>query len=265
MRQVFSSPRLENVERVAQLLREAGIETRITHGRSYKGGLRGGFSYRDHTREGPVPAVWIVNAEDQVRGREILREAGLLDTTRAPSDSFLPASVHRREEERKADAGARRAFRLKMGLVAVIAIVIVLAFAAQRKSELQSPAVRAAATAKLPIGVAPTPDALAVAVLAGELPARAGQVACLAVDGGDPAPSLLALLAPKTPGRLLPASRCPARGDVQTLAIHDYRPQGGGQAGPIVLDRLRGGRVLASHRYDVRPDAGGWRVVEPYR
>ena len=37
MRQVFSSPRLENVERVSQLLEEAGIETRITHGRSYKG------------------------------------------------------------------------------------------------------------------------------------------------------------------------------------------------------------------------------------
>ena len=30
MRQVFSSPRLENVERVAELLREQGIEVRVT-------------------------------------------------------------------------------------------------------------------------------------------------------------------------------------------------------------------------------------------
>ena len=40
MRQVFTSPRLENAERVAQLLRDAGIEVKLQHGRSYKGALR---------------------------------------------------------------------------------------------------------------------------------------------------------------------------------------------------------------------------------
>jgi hypothetical protein len=260
MRQVFSSPRLENVERVAQLLEQAGIETRITHGRSYKGTRRGDFSYRDHSREAPMPAVWIVNSEDQVRGREILRDAGLIETTRAGSDSFLPASMHRREQEKKADAGTRRAFRLKLGLLAVIVIVIVLAFVTQRKAEQLAPAVPA-----LPAGVAPTPDALALAVLAGELPTRAGQVACLSIDGRDPSPALLASLAPRTSGQVLPASRCPARADVPTLAIHDYRPRGSTQAGPITLDRVRGGRLLVAHTYDVRPDAGGWRVIEPYR
>ena len=216
MRQVFSSPRLENVERVAQLLEDAGIETRITHGRSYKGSRRSDFSYRDHTREGPTPAVWIVNSEDQVRGREILREAGLIDTTRGGSDSFLPASMHRREQEQKADAGARRAFRLKLGLLAVIAIVIVLAFVTQRKAELHAPAATGPA---LPAGVSATPDALAAAVLAGELPTRAGQSACLSVDGRDPAPSLLAMLRPRSPGQVLAASRCPARADVPSLAF----------------------------------------------
>jgi len=260
MRQVFSSPRLENVERVAHLLEEAGIETRVTHGRSYKGTRRGEFSYRDHAREEPMPAVWIVKSEDQIRGREILREAGLLETTRAGSDSFLPASMHRREEERKADAGARRAFRLKLGLLALIAIVIVLAFVAQRKSGLP-----VATGPALPPGVSATPDTLAAAVLAGELPTRAGQVACLSVDGRDPAPTLLATLQPRSPGQVAPASRCPARADVPTLAIHDYRPRGATGAGPITLDRLRGGRLLIRHAYDVRPDAGGWRVVEPYR
>jgi hypothetical protein len=212
MRQVFSSPRLENVERVAQLLEEAGIETRVTHGRSYKGTRRGEFSYRDHAREEPMPAVWIVKSEDQIRGREILREAGLLETTRAGSDSFLPASMHRREEERKADAGARRAFRLKLGLLALIAIVIVLAFVTQRKSGLP-----VSAGPALPPGVSATPDTLAAAVLAGELPTRAGQIACLSVDGRDPAPTLLATLQPRSPGQVLPASRCPARPDVPTL------------------------------------------------
>ena len=50
MRQVFSSPRLENVERVAQLLRDDGIAVKVTQRRAYKGGLRGDFSYRDDTR-----------------------------------------------------------------------------------------------------------------------------------------------------------------------------------------------------------------------
>jgi hypothetical protein len=262
MRQVFSSPRLENVERVAQLLADAGIETRITHGRSYKGTRRGDFSYRDHTREGPMPAVWIVKSEDQVRGREILREAGLIDTTRAGSDSFLPASVHRREQEQKADAGARRAFRIKLGLLAVIVIVIVLAFVTQRKAELHAPVAQGPT---LPAGVSATPDALAVAVLSGELPTRAGQRACLSVDGRDPAPTLLAALQPRSPGQLEPASGCPAGADVPTLALHDYRPSGKAGAGAITLDRLRGGRLLIRHTYDVRPDNGGWRVVEPYR
>lgn len=261
MRQVFSSPRLENVERVAQMLEDAGIETRVTHGRSYKGTRRGEFSYRDHARESPMPAVWIVKSDDQIRGREILRDAGLIETTRTGSDSFLPASMHRREQEKKADAGSRRAFRLKLGLLAVIVVVIVLAFVTQRKAEQLAPS----ATARvLPTGAAPTPDSLARAVLAGELPTRAGQVACLSVDGVDPSPALLASLAPRTPGQVLPASRCPARADVPTLAIHDYRPRGGTPAGPITLDRLRGGRLLVGHTYDVRPDAGGWRVIEPY-
>jgi hypothetical protein len=262
MRQVFSSPRLENVERVAQLLEDAGIETRVTHGRSYKGARRGDFSYRDHARETPMPAVWIVNSEDQVRGREILREAGLIETTRGGSDTFLPASMHRREEERKADAGARRAFRLKLGLLALIAIVIVLAFVTQRKSELRAPIASGPA---LPAGVYATPDALAAAVLVGELPTRAGQLACLSVDGHDPAPTLLATLQPRSPGQVLAASRCPTRADVPTLAIHDYRPRGNSGAGPIMLDRLRGGRLLIRHTYDVRPEDGGWRVIEPYR
>jgi hypothetical protein len=261
MRQVFSSPRLENVERVAQMLEDAGIETRVTHGRSYKGTRRGDFSYRDHARETPMPAVWIVKSEDQVRGREILRDAGLIETTRTGSDSFLPTSMHRREQEKKADAGARRAFRLKLGLLAVIVVVIVLAFVTQRKAEQLAPG---ATVPALPVGVSPTPDALALAVLAGELPTRAGQLACLSVDGRDPAPTLLASLAPRTPGRVLPASHCPVRADVPTLAIHDYRPRGGTQAGPITLDRVRAGRLLVGHTYDVRPDADGWRVIEPY-
>lgn len=89
MRQVFTSPRLENVESVAALLAEHEIDTYISEGRSYKGTRRQPFSYRD--RHGtPQPAVWVVKAEDQPRARELLRGAGLLGTTRPGSVEPMP-------------------------------------------------------------------------------------------------------------------------------------------------------------------------------
>ena len=84
MRQVFTSPRLENVERVAAMLQQHGVITRITNGRTFKGNLRGSFSYRESANKNPPPAVWVVRSEDQPKARELLREAGLLDSGRPP-------------------------------------------------------------------------------------------------------------------------------------------------------------------------------------
>jgi hypothetical protein len=245
---------MENVERVAQLLRDAGIDARITHGRSYKGGLRGDFSYRDHVRVDPIPAVWVVKSEDQPAAREILRAAGLLDSTRGETGYTLP--VFRTETpDAIIEPGRKRAFRLKIGLLVVIAVVVVLAFVSMRTPPVVT-------TAALPAGDSATPDALAVAVLAGELPTHAGQTICLSVDGHDPSPSLLAAL-PAPSGVVVPASRCPAGPQQLALAISGYRTSG--TTGTIQLARRRGSAVIATHHYDVRPEGAGWRVVEPYQ
>jgi hypothetical protein len=253
MRQVFSSPRMENVERVAKLLRDAGIDARITHGRSYKGGLRGDFSYRDNVRVDPIPAVWIVRSEDQPAAREILRAAGLLDSTRGETGYTLPA-FRTETPDAIVEPGRKRAFRLKVGLLVVIAVVMVLAYLSMRPPTVGPVA--------LPAGDSPTPDTLAVAVLSGELPSRTGQTICLSVDGHDPSPGLLAAL--HTPaGVVLPASRCPAGPAQLALAISAYRTTG--RTGTIQLTRRRGATVIATHHYDVRPEGSGWRVVEPYQ
>jgi hypothetical protein len=259
VRQVFASPRMENVERVAALLKDAGIETRTTHARSYKGGLRGDFSYLDHVRTDPIPAVWVVKSEDQPAAREILRAAGLLDSTRKETGYTLP--VFRTEEPLAADDPARkRAFRLKAGLLLVISVVLVLAFLSQRGPASRQVAQRPAPT--LPAGISATPDRLARAVLSGELPTREGQTVCLGIDGGDPSPSLRAAL-PAAAGTLQPLSKCAAAANVQTLLVRDFRWNG--HTGTIVLERRRGARLLVSHTYDVRPVGSGWRVVEPYQ
>ena len=263
MRRVFASPRLENVERVAQLLGDAGIQTRVTHGRSYKGGLRGDFTYIDHTRSEPIPAVWVVRSEDQPAARELLRSSGLLDSTRMDTGYTLP--VFRSEEPAAADdPGRKRAFRLKAGLLLAITVVIALAFVSQRKPQSATPAPTPAKTPALPAGVSATPDALAVAVLAGELPTRAGQSACLSIDGHDPAPTLLAML-PATPGEVLPASQCASRPELAQLAIGDYRAAATG-AGTIRLERRRNATAApVAETYDVYRNASGWRVIEPYQ
>ena len=260
MRQVFSSPRLENVERVAQLLRDDGIAVKVTQRRAYKGGLRGDFSYRDDTRTEPMPAVWVVRSEDQPRARAMLRELGLLDSTRSDTGYRLPA--FRSEEPAAADdPGRKRAFRLKLGLLAVIAIVVVLAFFTKVEAPTPAPATVPVAAPALPAGDTPVPDALAVAVLAGELPVRADQAICLSVDGHDPAPSLLAAL-PPSPGQVIALSQCPAS-DVPRLSISGYHVRTPGGAGDISLARSRAaGATPLVDTNEVSHDARGWRVIE---
>src|SRR3546814_20178437 len=107
MRNVFTSARLENVERVAKLLEDDGIEVRITNGRSYKGGIRGNFSYRGDGNK--LPEVWVVRSADQPRARAMLREAGLLDTTRHPPHSSLSMGLRRTSAEARRRSNPPRA------------------------------------------------------------------------------------------------------------------------------------------------------------
>ena len=119
MRQVFTSTRLENVEGVAKMLGEHGIETKITQGRSWKGNSRREFSYsaKNHD-ESQQPAVWVLKSEDFKLARELLHEGGLLASTR--ETSYLPEKLQFRDTA-KPDAG-RRVSRMRMALLAGVAI-----------------------------------------------------------------------------------------------------------------------------------------------
>lgn len=114
MRQVFTSARLETVEGVAKLLEDAGIEVRIRNGRSYHGARRRPFSFRDSPETSPWPTLWIVRPEDQPRARQLLREGGLLDSTRDPLPP-LPESLRRQDP-------AQRALRWRLALLVVLVL-----------------------------------------------------------------------------------------------------------------------------------------------
>jgi len=136
MRSVFSSPRLENVEAVAKMLEEAGIEVKVSNDRSYKGNRRQPFSYREPVNSENIPQVWVIKAEDQHKARAMLREQGLIDSTRhgfaamgtAASHSFLPTSA-REPGARRRDPRAMLVTRARLLLLAIIALITMLAIA----------------------------------------------------------------------------------------------------------------------------------------
>ncbi len=129
MREVFSSPRLENAEKVAQLLEDEGIEVRITNGRSYHGKRRRPFSYRANGGNGPDAAVWVIHSEDQPRAREIMRATGLTrPTTRPVADS--PLGSHQAVPPAPADPVLPRSTQqtiMRYRRVLLIAIAIIAA------------------------------------------------------------------------------------------------------------------------------------------
>ena len=185
MRKVFSSQRIENVEGVAELLRGAGIEVRITDGRSYRGNRRGNFSYS--APSGPTPAVWVVRSDQQVAARELLREAGLIDTTRGEG-GYLGSTFRPRSGQEPAGRtpAQKRMLRLKVGLV--LAAMAVAAVAMMRGIELPTPGaapVRELAGPPFDGTIAATLFPVPQAVFDSELGEVDTPVACLGVDNTD--------------------------------------------------------------------------------
>ena len=110
MRQMFTSPRLSNVEGVAKLFDEHGIANKVTQGRTYKKVSRREFSFREgQGSKDEQPAVWVLRPEDYKRARELLLDGGLVDA--GTRDSYLPDALQFKEPA-KADPNAR-IFRIK--------------------------------------------------------------------------------------------------------------------------------------------------------
>ena len=121
MRQIYTSARVENVDRVVALLAEAGIETSVTNRRAWAGHDFKGPSYSGRQDPGAWPQVWVVKAEDQPRARALLREIGIEPATRFADELQRSRAAPRPEDKRGA-----LAWKLRIGLLGVIAMMIVL-------------------------------------------------------------------------------------------------------------------------------------------
>ncbi|NCT66063.1 MAG: hypothetical protein GXC76_00310 [Rhodanobacteraceae bacterium] len=118
MRQIYTSPRMENIQRVVALMTEQGIETSIANRRAYQGADWKRFSYSAKGDRDSWPQVWVVRAEDQTAARRILRDAGLEPATRFADELAASRGL--------GDAAERRrhlTMRIKIIMLTLIAAV----------------------------------------------------------------------------------------------------------------------------------------------
>ena len=127
MRQMFSSPRLENVEGVDKLFNDAGIETKIAQGRTYKGNSRREHSYADKKRQvdaSQYPAVWVIKAEDYTKAREILHDADLLEDK--VQNPYMPGLQFRDQATMTPERKLLRTKLILLGIIGAMTFAMVL-------------------------------------------------------------------------------------------------------------------------------------------
>jgi hypothetical protein len=78
MRQIYTSPRPENIDRVVALMAEHGIEASVANRSNYnrQSWQRFSYSQRQDSRDSWAQ-VWITSADDYTKARELLREIGI--------------------------------------------------------------------------------------------------------------------------------------------------------------------------------------------
>lgn len=123
MRKIYTSPRVENVDRVVQLFAEHGIAARVTNDGGWRGRDHRRFSYFGSGREqSGWPQVWIIKAEDQPRARQLLREIGI-----KPAVQFGEELDDERGGASPPLARRRRVVtRVRLALLTIIAVLVVL-------------------------------------------------------------------------------------------------------------------------------------------
>jgi hypothetical protein len=120
MRHIYSSPRIENVERLVAVMAEHGIVTRVTNRRVYD---RSSYSHYSYARPGASeswPAVWVTHASDHTRARQLMRDIGIEPVTRYAEEL---AAFRRRGGK----AGpARIAARMRMVVLVAVCIAVAI-------------------------------------------------------------------------------------------------------------------------------------------
>lgn len=129
MRQIYTSPRLENIDRVVALLAEHGIETRVSNRSAYKRQSYDRFRYTARNDRDQWPVVEVVRAADLTPARNIMREIGINPPTR---HSEILEAMRAREEGGGSPRGhAVRRVRIIVLVALAVALLVMVIKAAQ--------------------------------------------------------------------------------------------------------------------------------------
>lgn len=125
MRLLYTSPRQENIDRVAALMADNGIEISITNRSNWNRPSYQRFSYsqRNENRDA-WPQVWVSKADDYTKARELMRQLGIEPQVRHAEELRISrdpvASMYARREHTV--ARTRR-----IVLLAIVGVFMVLA------------------------------------------------------------------------------------------------------------------------------------------
>ncbi|HEX5961765.1 MAG TPA: hypothetical protein VFY97_11035 [Rhodanobacteraceae bacterium] len=121
MRRIYTSPRIENIERLVAVMAEHGIATKVTNRRVYDGTSYTRFSYARPGHSDDWPAVWVRHASDHTRARQLMREIGIEPVTRYAEE--LAAYRFQKDGGRGA---ARTAARVRTAMLVAVAIAVAI-------------------------------------------------------------------------------------------------------------------------------------------
>ncbi|MBS0381624.1 MAG: hypothetical protein JSR56_04245 [Proteobacteria bacterium] len=121
MRHIYSSPRMENVERLVAVMAEHGIATRVTNRRVYDRSSYSRFSYARPGSRDSWPAVWVTHASDHTRARKLMRDIGIEPVTRFAED--LAAYRFRKSGGR---SPAQTAARIRTAVLVAVCIAVAI-------------------------------------------------------------------------------------------------------------------------------------------
>jgi broad specificity phosphatase PhoE len=124
MRQIYSSPRQENIDNVVALLHEHGIETTVTNRSVWKRPSYQRFSYSQRMdNRDDWPQVWINRADDFTKSRELLREIGIEPVTRYSEELAISRESN---TQLPAQRTAARVRLIALAAVAGVFLMVVL-------------------------------------------------------------------------------------------------------------------------------------------
>jgi hypothetical protein len=130
MRVIYSTPRLENAERVSTLLEERGVAVRLLFGPHHRRQSWRGADYGQASNPGSWPRVMVLNNGDLPLARAVLRELGLMEPAafeRLQSDPDPDSAPVFRSPASMPGPQATPAVarRIRLGLMVLLLVVIV--------------------------------------------------------------------------------------------------------------------------------------------